>query len=207
MPTLTDKILRRIRAHGRSQWVFTPTDFLDLGNRAAVDRAISRLVRNQTIRRIGHGLYDFPRMSEILNRPAPPDINRAVQAIAKRDNIKIMPDGLVAANQLGLTNAVPAQNAYITNGDSRKIAIGGQTVRLQHRSEKIMQWSDRPGATVVQAVLWLGKPIARDPEIVEILKTKLTDEVKADLLAGANELPSWMANTIVAVCTGAIGDN
>jgi hypothetical protein len=84
-----------IRAHDRSQRVFTPSDFLDLGNRPAVDQAISRLLSNQTIRRIGHGLYDFPRMSMILNRPAPPDIDQAVQAfgfavserIAKRDKV------------------------------------------------------------------------------------------------------------------------
>jgi hypothetical protein len=204
MPSLADKILRRVRAHGRSQWVFTPKDFLDLGNRAAIDQAISRLVKTQTIRRIGHGLYDFPRMSEILNRPAPPNLDKALQAIAKRDNIKIVPDGLVAANLLGLTNAVPAKSSYLTDGDSRAITIGGRRVQLQHQSQKIMQWVDRPGAMVVQAMLWLGEPIAHDPEIIEILRVKMTDEVKADLLKDVNELPSWMATALLSACVGAV---
>ncbi|WP_373542909.1 hypothetical protein [Chamaesiphon sp.] len=38
MHSLVIRILRRVRAHGRGKWVFTPKDFLDLGNRAAVDR-------------------------------------------------------------------------------------------------------------------------------------------------------------------------
>lgn len=38
-------------------------DFLDLGSRSAVDLALYRLAKNNTIQRVGRGLYDVPRVN------------------------------------------------------------------------------------------------------------------------------------------------
>ena len=111
--------MKRVSAHGRGRWVCTPKDFLDLGSREAVDQALSRLVKAGQLRRVGHGLYDMPKMSDVLKRPAPVDLNAAIAALARRDGVRIMPDGLAAANQLGLTNALPAKASYVTDGSSR----------------------------------------------------------------------------------------
>ena len=109
MTGIADKIIRRVRAKGRGKWVCTPKDFLDIGSRAAVDQALSRLVKSGDLRRVGHGLYDLPRISGVLKRPAPVNIDSAVAAVARRDSVRIMNDGIASANQLGLTNAVPAK--------------------------------------------------------------------------------------------------
>ena len=66
MTRLADRIMKRLRAHGRGRWVCTPKDFLDLGSREAVDQALSRLVRTGRLRRAGRGLYDLPRTSAVL---------------------------------------------------------------------------------------------------------------------------------------------
>ncbi len=50
MQYIANKVIRRIRGKGRGS-VFVPKDFLDLGRRAAVDQALSRLVKAGTIRR------------------------------------------------------------------------------------------------------------------------------------------------------------
>ena len=50
--------------------------------------------------------------------------------LARRDGFRIMPDGLVAANQLGLTNVVPATVSFVTDGHSRTLKIDGRTVRF-----------------------------------------------------------------------------
>jgi hypothetical protein len=193
MNSLTAKIMRRIRGHGRGTWVCTPKDFLDLGCRAAIDQALSRLVRKEQLRRIGRGLYDLPRISGILNRPAPSNIDAAVKAVGRRDHLSVMPDGIVAANQLGLTNAVPAQIAYITDGTTRTLKIGARTVHLKYARKSIMQWAGRPGVQVVQALAWLGKAAASDPAVTDLLKSRLPDVVKQDLLMGIGILPAWMA--------------
>ena len=191
MTGIADKIMQRVSVHDSGRWVCTPKDFLDLGSREAVDQALSRLVKAGRLRRVGHGLYDTPRISNVLNRPAPVDLDAAIAALARRDGVRIMPDGLVAANQLGLTNAVPAKASYVTDGHSRTLKIDGRTVQFRHAGPSVMRWAGRPAAPVVQALRWLGPHAAVDGEIVSTLSRHLPDDVKLDLLHNSRDLPGW----------------
>ena len=58
--SIDSQILQRVKAVGRGR-VFTPRDFLDLGSRDAVDKALSRHAQSGTIRKLARGLYDYPR--------------------------------------------------------------------------------------------------------------------------------------------------
>lgn len=44
MKSTAQAILKRIRVHGRG-WIFTPKEFVDLGNRGAVGLTLWRLTR------------------------------------------------------------------------------------------------------------------------------------------------------------------
>lgn len=191
MTGIADKIMQRVSGHDSGGWVSTPKDFLDLGSREAVDQALSRLAKAGRLRRVGRGLYDVPRTSNVLNGLAPVDLDAAVAAVARRDGVRIMPDGLVAANQLGLTNAVPAKASYVTDGHSRTLKIDGRTIRFRHAGPSVMRWAGRPAAPVVQALRWLGPRAATDREIVSTLNRHLPDNVKFDLLHNCRGLPGW----------------
>ena len=191
MSVLTDKIMKRIKGHGRGNWVCTPKDFLDLGTRAGVDQALSRLVKRNQLRRVGRGLYDWPRISTVLKRAAPADLSLSVDAIARRDGIRVMPSGLVAANRLGLTNAVPARALYLTDGISRSVQLGQRTIDFKHVNPNLMQWNNRPGGPIVSAIMWLGPRIATDPKVTDQLRRQLTDPIKRDLIQGVANLPTW----------------
>ena len=191
MTGIADNIMQRVSVYDGGRWVCTPKDFMDLGSREAVDQALSRLTKAGRLRRVSHGLYDMPRISNVLNRPAPVDLDAAIAALARRDGVRIMPDGLVAANQLGLTNAVPAKVSYVTDGHSRTLKIDGRTVRFRHAGPSVMRWAGRPAAPVVQALRWLGPRAAADGEIVSTLNLRLPDEVKLDLLHNSRDLPGW----------------
>ena len=199
MTRMADKIMQRMSAHDSGKWVCTPRDFLDLGSREAVDQALYRLVKAGQLRRVGHGLYDMPRISEVLKRPAPVDLDAVIAALARRDGVRIMLDGLVAANQLGLTNAVPAKASYVTDGHTRSLKIDGRTVRFRHAGPGVMQWAGKPAAPVVQALRWLGPDAAADARVVSTLRRLLPDDVKRDLLQNSRDLPGWalpLARTI-----------
>src|SRR5690349_7157 len=78
--SLTEQIHKRIRTRGEGA-VFVTRDFLDLGSRAAVDQTLSRLAREGIIRRVGRGVYDYPRVNERLGitlSPSPEDVAAAV---------------------------------------------------------------------------------------------------------------------------------
>ena len=191
MTSMADKIMKRVSAHAKGRWVCSPKDFLDLGSREAVDQALSRLVKAGQLRRVSHGLYDMPRISNVLKRPAPVDLDAAIVALARRDGVQIMPDGLVAANQLGLTNAVPAKVSFVTDGHSRTLKIDGRTVRFRHAGPSVMKWAGKPAALVVQALRWLGPTASADAQVVSILSRHLPDDVKHDLLPNSRNLPGW----------------
>ena len=188
---VADAIMKRVNAHGRGRWVCTPKDFLDLGSREAVDQALSRLVRAGRLRRAGRGLYDLPRISTVLKRPAPVDLDAAVAALARRDGIRIMPDGATAAHRLGLTNAVPARAGYVTDGATRTVGIDGGTIRFRHAGPRVMRWAGRPAASAVQALRWLGPDAARDARVAAALKRCLPEAAKRDLARNGRDLPGW----------------
>ena len=201
MESMADRIVARVSAHGSGKWVCTPKDFLDLGSREAVDQALFRLVKAGRLRRIGHGLYDMPRISKVLKRAAPADLDAAIAALSRRDGVRIMPDGLVTANQLGLTNAVPAKASYATDGHSRTLTIDGRTIRFRHAGPSVMRWTAKPAAPVAQALRWLGPNAATDARVVSTLKRRLPDTVKRDLLLNSRDLPGWALPLVRRIST------
>ncbi|MDE2792695.1 MAG: DUF6088 family protein [Paracoccaceae bacterium] len=196
MTNMAEAIMKRMNAHGRGRWVCTPKDFLDIGSRGAVDQALSRLVWAGRLRRAGRGLYDLPRISTVLNRPAPVDLDAAVAALARRDGIRILPDGATAAHRLGLTNAVPARASYVTDGATRTIKIDGGTIRFRHAGPRVMRWAGRPAASAVQAMRWLGPDAVRDVRVVSTLKRCLPDAAKRDLSRNGRDLPGWALSVV-----------
>lgn len=197
--TVSDRILRRMRGHGRGRWVGTTKDFLDVGSRAAVDKALSRLSKQGSIRRLGRGLYDLPRHSPALRRDAPVKVDAVVDAVARRDGIKVLPDDIVAANKLGLTNAVPARNVYVTNGSARTIRAGDWRIQLKRASPAVMSFSGSKSAPAVQALNWLGRDLALRPDTVDILRRRLDADAKRDLVKGMKRLPTWAADVVTQV--------
>jgi hypothetical protein len=194
MTAISDRIMRRARAqtaHG-SRTVFTPKDFLDFGDRAAVDQALSRLTKAGSLRRVARGMYDIPRVNPILKRAAAPDLGAVVDAVARRDKVTIVPNGMVAANRLGLTNAVSARNDYLTDGPSRTLRVGRSVIRLKHAGPKLMALKHRPAGDLVRAVHWLGRDLATDA-VADTLRRRLSDDAKKDLARARGKLDSLAA--------------
>ena len=115
------KVLRRLRARG-SGAVAASTEFLDLGNRASVDQALSRLVRRGELRRVSRGVYGYPERSRLIGELAPRP-EQVAQALARRGCQRLLVSGAYAANLLGLSDQVPARIEYLTDGPSQTVMI------------------------------------------------------------------------------------
>lgn len=183
-----DRILRRVRASGRGS-VFTPSDFLDLGNRAAVDQALSRLARQGVIRRLSHGLYDYPRVHPQLG-VLTPSADAVAKALAKETGSVVQVAGAQAANALGLSTQVPAHAVYLTDGPSRHVAIGRRRVDLRHASRKFLVAPGTKAGTVVQALRYLGKDAA--PRAVDVVAPTLSAADRRVLAREATKAPGWL---------------
>jgi hypothetical protein len=161
--TVTDRIVRVIRAHGRG-WVFSPADFDRPGagaSRAAIDQTLSRLTRAGVIRRVARGVYDYPRINPRFGAISPsPDA--VARAVARKTGSKLQVGGAQAANALGLSTQVPAHAVYFTDGPSRRVPVGRSVVTLRHTSPRYMIGAGRPAGTVVQALRYLGPDVPPD---------------------------------------------
>ena len=181
-------ILKRIRVHGRG-WVFTPRDFLDLGTRHPIDLALSRFTRNETIRRLTQGVYDYPRVHKKLGILAPnPDDVAAV--LAAKTGSRVQVSGARAANLLGLTDQVPAQLVYLTDGPPHRVNIGAQTIRLKPAIPSRFPGAGTQAGLAIQAIRAAG-PHARKDFVVRQLSRALSPDDRLQLAKLSKYAPSW----------------
>lgn len=189
MQTIDAKLKSRIYGTGRGS-AFTPSDFLDLGGRNAVDKALSRLVVKGTIRRLARGLYEYPRHHAELGMLSP-DIEKVAQALAGKDRIRLQPAGAYAANLLGLSEQVPAKVVFLTDGPSRTVKIGSQEVQLRQTTPRNMAAAGRLSGLLMQAFRHLGREHIT-PSRVQHLKRTLPAKERQRLLKDLPLAPAWM---------------
>jgi hypothetical protein len=188
--TLTKKIVRRLHTREEGN-VFVTGDFLDLGTRAAVDQALSRLARQGAIRRIGRGIYDRPRVNTRLGITLSPAPEEVANAIAINGASRLQVAGAQAANALGLSTQVPARIVYLTDGTPRTIHVGNQTLVFRHASPRNMATAGRTSGLVIQALRHLGKKNVNE-EVIRRLQKSLSDKEKATLKKDRLYAPGWM---------------
>ena len=197
-PELRSRVLERIARDSGSVW--TPGDFADLGRRAEVDKTLQRLEAAGDIRRIDRGLYDRPTINSLTKKPAVPDYRAVIRAVARRDNARFVIDGMSAANDLGLTTAVPARIEVLVDSRLKPIKLGNQVVHFKTAAPSRLFWAGRRAMRVVQALHWLQDMLAAPEDrvrVVDTLRRLFADPhhgstIQDDLRAGLSALPIWM---------------
>lgn len=199
LASVPDRVMKRVRGSGRGS-VFTPSDFLTVATRSAVDQALSRLVKGGHLRRLARGLYDFPKVHPKLGvlSPAPDDVARA---LARETGSHVQISGARAANALGLSMQVPAKSTYLTDGPSRRVVLGKRVVDLRHASPKHLIAPGSPAGTVVQALRHVGPVRAAD--VAHVAACRLSAKDKKTLASTAVQAPAWMRPTLVSIANAA----
>jgi hypothetical protein len=196
MKSASDSILRRIRAKQRG-WVFTPKDFIDLAPRNTIGVTLLRLVKKDVIRKLSHGIYDFPiKHPKLGTLAANPDA--IAKAVAAKKGDIVQPSGTQLANQLGLDTQVSAKAAYITSGNSTQKKISNYPITLTH--SKFLSKIPYPinAARVISALHHLGKNNITDGTI-EQCKIILSKKDKSQLKKNLKQLPDWMVPYILQI--------
>lgn len=192
--------------------VWTPIDFLDLGSRDAVDKVLQRMARAGELRRIARGLYDKPQRSTLTGAATTPDYRQIVDAIARRDQARMLVSGMTAANDLQLTTAVPSRVVVHTDVRLRSIRVGNLVIEFKKTAPSRLFWAGRPAMRVVQALHWM-KDVSgdKDPAVMNRLRKVLKARergaaIRADLRAGMPALPTWMQSIVRQLLDAASDD-
>ncbi|AVW90086.1 hypothetical protein DA792_02305 (plasmid) [Celeribacter baekdonensis] len=183
------KIKQRIIGKGRGA-IFAPSDFLDIGTRASVDQALSRLADQGMIRRLTRGLYDYPKKSPRFGYLSP-SADDIAKAVARKDNQVLQPSPAMAANQLGLSTQVPSKPIYMTDGPTRTKTVGRQVIQFRKASSKTLVGAGQRTGAVFQALRYIGKDRI-DDQVIGQLARALNDKDRVLLSKQSKHVPAWM---------------
>jgi hypothetical protein len=162
--------------------------FAELGSRAAVDKALSRLVQAGRLERVARGVYMRPKLSTYVGwvRPSPITI---MHILAKANGETIQIHGAEAVRRLGLSTQMQVVPVYYTSGRTREINAGNAVVRLNHVSSDRLQHAGNKVGLALTALYYLGKDGACPHALSKIADTLSPDELTTLL---ACSMPKWM---------------
>lgn len=169
---------------------FTNSSFLRLGSRAAVDKALSRLVEQDVIQRIARGVFVRPKQSRFVGSVMP-DVSRVVQVIAKDHGETIQVHGAEAARRFKLSTQMPTTPVYYTSGPTREIRIGNLKVKLMHTgSQRKLQHAGKKPGLALSALWYLGKENV-NTDVMRRIEEGLSEEEFETLQS--SRMPAWMS--------------
>ena len=93
-----------------------------------------------------------------------PDDRAVIQAIARRDNVRLLLDGVTSANDLGLTTSVATRIEVLVDGRLKPIRIGNQVIHFKTAAPSLLFWAGRPAMRIVQALHWMQDLLPRPEE-------------------------------------------
>ena len=172
--------------------LLSPKEFLHLGSRAAIDKALSRLVQEGKLMRVGRGSYVAPQQGRFGERP--PSTEAVVNAIEIQSGETVVPSGAAEANALGLTTQSPIREVFFTSGPSRKLQLGNRCVELKHANRWQLILGKRLAGKAIRAVFWLGPEAA--PAALKQLRNKLPESEWEALRGARAVMPSWLAQAV-----------
>ena len=191
MQRLTEEILEHSRTVPEGA-LLTAKGLLHLGQRAAVDQALSRLARRGKLLRAGRGLYVRPVEGRFGARA--PTTTKVVAGLAELRGETVASHGAAAANALGLTSQVPVRSVYLTSGPSRTLRLGRQSVEMRHAPAWQLVLAGRPAGEILRALAWLG-PSKAEGALLTLRRTLPASDLQA-LAKAAPLLPTWLAQQV-----------
>lgn len=183
------QLLTKIKKAKRGTLFFIE-NFISNGNTKTVGKTLERLVTKGELMRVSTGIYTRPVKSNLFGFVTP-GIEEIAKAIAKRDKARIVPTGAFALHILGLTTQVPVNVVYLTDGASRKIRLGKQTIIFKKVVPKNLAANGPLSRLVIQALKTLGKngiTLETEKKILDILRKEKNTFLEQDIRLA----PEWI---------------
>lgn len=186
---------RAIRAHAKALpegATLSARELLHLGERAAVDQALSRLVKRGELLRVRRGLFAAPVKTKFGDRA--PSVSAVVESIARTTGERVSISGASAANILGLSTQNPARQIFWVSGRSRHLKLGAQEVELKHVPNWQLRAPNNKAGHAFRALAYFGKSEVRSA--LMRIRSQLDEEERHELFGLRANAPIWMAKEL-----------
>lgn len=191
-----NQLLDKIIQNGKGKLVF-PADFIGWGSNESIRKALSSLVKEKILIRLGRGIYLYPEYDPQLGMLYP-STEEIAEAIARQDKTRIIPTGAQALYKLRLSQQVPMKLVYLTDGVRRTVKLGKNTITFRITTPKRLAAQGKISALVIQALQALGEKQVDDAVITQIKKA-LTQENVDKLRHDAGLAPGWIATILFSL--------
>lgn len=184
------EIKLKITSKDKGQLLFI-SDFADIGDYDTVRKSLQRLTGKNLIIRLSKGIYYYPKTDNTLG-VIYPSAEQIGKAIAKRDKARIIPTGSYALYMLGLSNQVPMNIVYLTDGSARKIRINNQTILFKKTSPKNLSSKHPLSILIIQGLKEKGKDHITKNDLKKIkdiiIKSGEIEKIRTDM----RNAPVWI---------------
>ena len=196
MQTIENKILARLKGGGRGR-IFFPADFSTIGESRSVLKALERMTNEKKVVRVAHGIYCYPKIDRRLGLGVIyPTLDEIAHAVARRDQARIVPTGAQALNLLGLSEQVPMNAVYLTDGSARKLKIYDNRGIMSHpTAPKNLAFPNELAMLVTFALREVGADSVTE-EMETVINTLLRQEPKEHIEKDMVLMPEWIGKIV-----------
>ncbi|MFH1699660.1 MAG: DUF6088 family protein, partial [Candidatus Zixiibacteriota bacterium] len=172
------------------------SDFSDIGDYDTVRKSLQRLTDKGLLIRLSKGVYYYPKHDEILGILYP-NTEQIANAIAMRDQARIIPTGLYALHLLGISTQIPMNVVYLTDGSARKIEIGNQTVLFKKTSPKNLSAKHKLSNLIIQGLRTIGETNLTRNERSKIKEIVLNSGEIENVKEDIRYAPIWIQKIVL----------
>lgn len=193
-PKVENRIAEALKTYPKGSVLFVD-DFLDYGNPESVKKALLRLKEKGILVRLAHGIYLYQKVDKELGGLFP-STEEIAKAIARRDKARIVLTGVQALNILGLSNQVPLNVVYLTDGAARTVKVGRRTIEFKKTSPKNLLIKGEISGLAIQALKTIGQNKV-DEKTIEKIQAILKKETRQNIIHDAKLAPAWISKILI----------
>lgn len=193
--SVAQEILNRVK-HMPKGRLFVGAVFAQVGSRASINKALSRLVQSGTLERVARGVYMRPKTSKYTGRVVRPSPLAVMEVITRANGETIQIHGAEAVRRLGLSTQMQVLPTFYTSGSTREIKVGNAVVRLQHVSKDRLQHAGTKVGVALTALHYIGKEGVSAKVVSKIVNALSSEEL---IKLRACKMPEWMRSTLSLV--------
>ena len=172
---------------------FTTRDCLNFGLRSAVDRALSRLVKNGIIRRLARGVFAYD--PDGLRNYSDFEIAK-LKAEAFGRKIAKHPAAIAQELEIDTPDNPQKQqdeSVFSIDGHTSKFRVGDRIIHLKRSSTRKMRLANTKAGHAVRALWHLGKKTVNGQTVIQaLLRFNRLDRL--DLKRSARWIPAWLCD-------------
>ncbi len=199
MKDSTNHIIEQKISRFKPGQIFSPSDFKELGSSTAIRKALSRLVEQGYVERMGQGIYVIPKNDKVFGKVLP-SMEQLAEALAKKDHVKIKPSGQYALNKVGLSTQVPMRLVFLTSGNSKRIQIGKNAIIFKSSTAKKLSMKGD-----ITSLLFLGleelnlQKLSQTQmdRIIELIKQEKPENLKYNLRLAPSKVSDFVVKNLL----------